>query len=186
MKKSKIKSIINGSIDQRNLCRMYFRYDAYYWYFFPLITSDKLLLGAKEEDFLIDGYSIRRFIDVTKVQIKEDKCIEILKNEGISSGIQIPNIDISTWETVFSSLQKTNKNIIVEKENIKEDETEYVIGRINKVYKKFVYIYHFDADGIWHEKPYRILYSAITSVSFGTRYVETFSKYLEELPLKSR
>ena len=186
MKKSKIKSIVNGSIDQRNLCRMYFRYDAYYWYFFPLITSDKLFLGAKEEDFLIDGYSIRRFVDVTKVQIREDKCVEILKTEGISSGIQIPNIDISTWETVFSSLQKTNKNIIVAKENIKSDETEFVIGRIDKVYKKFVYIYHFDADGIWQEEPYRIPYSTITSVSFGTRYVETFSKYLEELPLKSK
>ena len=185
MKKSKIKSIINGSIEQRNLCRMYFRYDAYYWYFFPLISSDKLFLGAKEDDFIVDGYSIRRYADVTKVQIREDKCIEILKVEGISSGIQIPNIDISTWETVFSSLQKKNKNIIVEKENIKSDETEFVIGRINKAYKKFVYIYHFDADGIWQEEPYRVPYTAITSVSFGTRYVETFSKYLKELPIKS-
>lgn len=178
--------MIKGSIDQRNLCRIYFNYDPYYWYLFPLMTSDKLFLGAEEDDFIIDGYSIRRFADVTKVQIKEDKCIEILKTEGISSGIEIPNIDISTWETVFTSLQKTNINIIVEKENIKQDETEFVIGRIHKVCKKHVYIYHFDADGIWQEEPYRVPYSGMTSVSFGTRYVETFSKYLEEVPSKSK
>ncbi|PKM95581.1 MAG: hypothetical protein CVU84_01920 [Firmicutes bacterium HGW-Firmicutes-1] len=185
MKKSEIKEIINRSIDQKNLCRIFFRYDLHYWYYFPLISNDKLLFGAKEDDFIIDGYSIRRFVDVTKVQIKEDKCVEILQREGIVDSIKTPNIDISDWETTFLSLKIMNKNIIVEKESLNDDEWEFVIGRIDRVYKKFVYVYHFDADGIWQEEPYRIPYTEITSVSFGTRYVETFSKYLNELPKKS-
>lgn len=105
---------------------------------------------------------------MTKVQIKEDKCVEILKAEGISRGIETPTVDVSTWETVFTSLQKTNKNIIVEKENLNKDETDFVIGRLDKVCKKHVYIYHFDAHGIWQEVPYRVPYSGIASVSFGT------------------
>lgn len=185
MKKSEIKSIINHGIDQRNLCRIFFRYEMNYWYYFPLILSDKLFLGAEEDDFIIDGYSIRRYVDVRKVQIKEDKCLEILQKEGIIDSIQTPKVDISSWETAFSSLQKLNKNIIVEKESLNDDECEFVIGRIDRVYKKFAYVYHFDADGIWQMEPYKIPYTEITSVSFGTRYVETFSKYLDELPEKS-
>ena len=180
MKKSEIKEIINRSIEQRNLCRIYCRYHLNYWYYFPLISNDKLLLGAEEYDFIINGYTIRRYVDITKVEIKDDKCIEILQSEGIVNSIKIPSIDISNWETVFSSLHKMDKNIIVEKESLNEDECKFVIGRIDRVYKKFVYVYHFDADGIWQEEPYRIPYTEITSVSFGTRYVETFSKYINK------
>lgn len=186
MKKSEIKTIINSSIEQQKLCRTFFRYEANYWCFFPLISNDKLFLGAAEDDFVIDGYSIRRYVDVTKVEVKDDKCIEILKKEGIVESIQTPNIDISNWETAFSSLQKMNKNIIVEKESLNYCECEFVIGRIERVYKKFAYVLHFDADGIWEKEPYKIPYTEITSVSFGTRYVEVFSKYLNELPIKSR
>ncbi|QVK16971.1 hypothetical protein KHQ81_08695 [Mycoplasmatota bacterium] len=183
MKKSGIKEIVNRSINQRNLCRMFFRYDKHYWYYFPLYANDKLFLGAEEDDFIIDGYSIRRFVDVTKVQIKDDKCLEILKNEGIIESIKKPIVDISNWESVFNSLNSLNKNVIIEKESLNDDECEFVIGKIDKVYKNFVYIYHFDADGIWQEEPYKIHYTAITSVSFGTRYVEVFSKYLDELKI---
>jgi len=180
MKKTEIKEIVNNSIEQKKLCRLFFRYDKNYYYYFPLCANDKLFLGAEEDDFIIDGYSIRRFVDVTKVQIKDDKCLEILKNEGIIDSIKKPNIDISNWETVFNSLKLLNKNIIVEKESL-DDEFEFVIGRIDKVYKNFVYVYHFDADGIWQEEPYKIHYAAITSVSFDTRYVEVYSKYLDDL-----
>ncbi len=79
---------------------------------------------------------------------------------------------------------KMKKNIIVEKENLNDDESEFVIGRIERVYKEFAYVRHFDADGVWQDEPYKIPYSEITSVSFGTRYVDIFSKYLDEIPSK--
>ncbi len=186
MTKSEMKAVVNRSIKQRSLCRMYFRYDVNYRYYFPLISSDKLFLGIEEDDFILDGYAIRRYVDVTKVQIKEDKYVEILENERILDSIKTPEIDMSNWETVFTSLQKLNQNIIVEKESLKEDEWEFVIGRIDKVFKKFVYVYHFDGDGIWQEEPYKVPYSDITSVSFGTRYVDIFSKHIDGFTKQSK
>lgn len=180
MKKSDIKAVVNRSIVERNLCRMFFRYDDNYRYYFPLISSDKLFLGTEEDDFILNGYTVRRYVDLTKVQIKDDKCLEILAREGIIDSIKTPDIDLACWETVFASLKKSNQNVIVQKESQDEEECEFVIGRIDQVFKKFVYIYHFDADGIWQEEPYRIPYTDITSVSFGTRYVELYSKYIEE------
>lgn len=186
MTKTKIKEIVNNSINQRNLCRIFFRYDVNYFYYYPLVSGDKLFLGIEEDDFILDGYSIRRYVDVKKVQIKDDKCVEILKREGIENSIQTPNVDVSNWETVFNSLKVLDKNIIVEKDSLNEKEWEFTIGKIDKVFKKFVYVYHFDANGIWQEEPYRIPYTDITSVSFGTRYVDAFSKYIDEPPLNSK
>ncbi len=182
MTKAEMRAIVNRSINERNLCRMFFRYDINCFYYFPLITNEKLLLGIEEDDFILDGYSIRCYVDLKKVQIRDDKCIDILRNEGLIDSIKIPDIDISNWETVFSSLQKLNKNIIVEKESLEDENWEYVIGRIDSVFKKFAYVFHFDADGIWGESPVRIPYSEITSISFGTRYVDVFSKYVGDPP----
>ena len=180
MTKKKMRELIYQSIEKRNLCRIFLQYDMNYRYYFPLISGDKLFLGAEEDDFIIDGYAIRRYIDITKVQIKNDMCVKILESEGISNSIQTPNIDISNWKTVFESIQKLNRNIIVEKESLNEDESQFVIGRVDRVYKKHAYVFHFDADGVWDDEPYRIPYSEITSVSFCTRYIDTFSKYIDE------
>ncbi len=178
MRKCDIKELIKKAINPRKICRVYMKYDAYYRYCFPVLVSDKLFLGANEDDFILDGFTIRRFKDVVKAEIKDDKCLEIAIAEGIADKIDVPDINLSDWYNVFVSLQTMNKNIIVQKESIDDEEWLFAIGRINKVTKTKVYFQHFDADGIWEDEPWEIPFTEITSVSFGTRYVETFSKYV--------
>ena len=185
MNKQKIKEIVNKCLNEKCLCRSFFKYHKNYWYFIPLIANDKLFLSIEEDDFLIDGYHIRRFRDMEKAEVKDDLCCEILVKENIINSIQTPNIDISNWETIFNSLNVLNKNIIVEKESLDDDESEFVIGRIEKVFKHHSYVRHFDADGIWQDEPYKIPYTEITSLTFGSRYIEVFSKYVNtSYPLK--
>ena len=178
MKKSEMKEVVRSAIAPKNLCRMFFKYDVNYRYYFPIQVSNKLFLGAEEDDFILDGFSIRRFCDLTKVQIKDDKCIEIIRNEGILNNLSAPEVDLTDWHSVFLSLQRIGKNIIVEKESLDETEWEFAIGHIEKVLKNKVLFRHFDADGIWQDSPHEISFSQITSVTFGSRYVEIFSKYV--------
>lgn len=117
-----------------------------------------------------------------KVKIKNDMCDKILKNEGLTSNIIIPSIDISSWKSVFESLIGLNRNIIVERRALDYADTEFVIGRIDSIYKNFAYVWHFDADGIWEDSPIRVPYTQITNIKFGSRYVDTFSKYIDEPP----
>ena len=178
MKKSDIKILLNNSIEKRQLCRVKFDYDGNTWFVFPLLTNDKLFLCANEDDFILNGYSIRRFKDVVKAEYQEGKILSMIQEEKISERIIDPNIDMSDWQTIFTSLKEQNKNIIIENEKVEEDDYSFVIGRIIKVTKTKVVMQHFDADGIWEEELYEIPYSKITSVSFDTRYVNVFSKYL--------
>ena len=178
MKKIEIIELINRAVNSKEMCSIFFKYNYHYSYHFPLIISDKLFLSANEDDFIIDGFSIRRFCDIKKVEVKDDKCVEIIKREGILDEIKVPEIDVTDWYSVFLSLSKFNINIIVEKENLDEDECEFAIGKIIKVFKTKVVFKHFDADGIWQVDNYEIPYSQITSVTFSSRYVNVFSKYV--------
>ena len=177
MKKGYIKQLVNNSIKQRQLLRVNFNYDNNSYFVFPLAASEKLFLCANEDDFILNGYSIRCFRDVKKTEYQEGKLFSMIKAEGIIDNLTVPKIGIATWEKVYISLKDLNKNLIVENEKA-EDENFFIIGRIIKVTKTKVLMQHFDAEGVWEEEFYEIPFPKITSVSFGTRYVETFSKYL--------
>ena len=178
MKKSEIKELARKAIEAKTLCCMKFKYDYYYLHHFPIKMSDRLFLGAKHDDFLLDGFVIRRFCDMTKIELNDDKRNEILKAEGIVDALTTPDIDLSDWHSVFLSLQKTEKNIIIEKESLDDAEWKYAIGHIEKVLKNKVLFKHFDADGIWQDGLLEIPFSQITTVTFRSRYVEIFSKYV--------
>lgn len=178
MKKANMIELFQQSAEQKSLIRLLLKYDAYDTFWVPFGASEKLFLVAKEDDFIIDGFSIRRFRDVKELECKDGKCNKILKAEKALDGVVAPDIDLTDWHSTFLSLQKLGKNIIIQHESLNEDEWEYYIGRIEKVYKTKVIFLHFDADGVWQEKPVEIPFSSITSVSFDNRYVTVFSKYV--------
>jgi hypothetical protein len=182
MTKTEIRAIVKICEEQLKVCNTFFRYDNNYYNLIPLKSNEKLFLSAQEDDFILDGYTIRRFKDVSKIKAKADKCDEILKREKVTDRIEPPPIDITDWKTTFESLKLLGNNIIVEKDSLNDEEYEFVIGRIEKVFSKFAYVRNFDADGIWQDEPSKILYTEITSITFASRYVTMFSKYLGELP----
>lgn len=130
MTKTQIKELLERAIEPHKICRVFLRYDTFYRYYFPLITGNQLFLGAEEDDFILDGYSIRRFKDVVKAEIRDDKCLEIDTAEGLLDHLIIPDIDITNWQTSLLSLQIMGKNTIIEKESLNENEREFTIGRI--------------------------------------------------------
>ena len=178
MKKAEIIELFKQSTELKPLIRLHLKYDVSYSYWFPFKASEKLFLAAREEDFITNGFSILRFRDIKRLEFKDDKCVEILKAEKILDGVVAPDIDLTDWHAAFLSLQKLKKNIIIEHETQNENEWEYWIGRIEKVLKTKVLFRHFDADGIWQDEPYEIPFSSITSVTFDSRYVTVFSKYV--------
>ena len=178
MKKSDIKEVVNNSAEQRRLCRIKYDYDNNVQFGFPLLSNEKLFLCANENDFILDGYSIRCFKDVERVESENDKYFSMLKAEKIDASIIVPTVDMTDWQTIFTSLKEKKLNVIVENEKAEENEDSFVIGKIIKATKTKVVMQHFDAEGVWEEELYEIPYSKITSVSFDTRYINVFSKYL--------
>ena len=175
MKRQEKIDIIEKAIKNTEICRCYFSYDENYFYYYPNAVNEKFILGQEEDDFLLDGYAIRKISQLRKVEVKDDKCDEINKEIGLKSQIKKPDVDIFSWQTIFQSLKKLDTFIIVE-DSINED---FTIGIIKKVLKNKVYFLEFDADGIWGDYEVEIPYTSITSVKWNTRYAITWEKYLK-------
>lgn len=183
MKKSKILKILKSASENINIINAYFAFDVNYYNLIPLTINDNLFLSINEDDFIFDGYSIYRLKDLVSVKVKNDLCDKILLEEGFTTNVTIPTIDINSWKSVFESLALMNKNIIVEKQTIAPKHSKFVIGRIHEIHKKYAYVWNFNANGVWDDNPTRVPYSEITNIEFSSRYVETFSKYVDEPPI---
>ena len=175
MKKQEKINLIQRAIQETVICRCYFVYDQNYFYYYPNAVNEKFFLGQEEDDFLLDGYCIRKISQLKKVEVKDDKCQEINELFGITDQVADPGIDISSWQSIFESLSKLDTYIQIE-DAFGE---QFAIGIIQKVLKDKLYFKHFDADGIWDEADLEIRYSQITSVSWGTRYAQYWKRYME-------
>ena len=66
MKKEDKLDLIKTAIENPQLCRCYFTYGDHYYYYYPNAVNEKFLLGQEENDFLLDGYCIRRISQLKK------------------------------------------------------------------------------------------------------------------------
>lgn len=176
-----VRSALEAAIAPRKMVKVTFHYSDIDRYFFPLAVGKDLFLSAEEDDFLLDGFTVRRVRDVEAVELRGGVCTNIMAAEGWLDQIAVPEVDISNWQTVFTSVQRLGGNIIVEEEHLDGD-SNFAIGSIQSVAETHVCLLRFDADGIWDAEPLEIPYAEITSVSFDTRYINVFSKYLHPKP----
>lgn len=144
---------------------------------FVLESSDTLTLIAEEDDFCLDGYKVLRNcdIDIRKPTASTRYCTRIMKKEGLLDNIDDPpQVDLSSWAALFSSLRRQDRFVIVED----EVRGQFLIGPIRRVNKKSVTINYFDGTGNWLG-PENITYDEITCVSFGSRYIRMHRKYIK-------
>lgn len=177
MKKQEKMDIISSAMINQKLCRCYFTYDENYYYYYVNAVNDAFILGQEEDDFLLNGYCIRKLSQLKKVEIKDDKCNAINKLLGVIDQIQMPDVDISSWKTIFDSLKALDRFIIIED----EINGRFTIGVIEETLKNKLRFKEFDADGIWSEENLEIPYSTITSVKWGTRYAKAWEWYFEKV-----
>lgn len=175
MKKQEKIDLIQQAIDETAICRCYYTYDPGYLHCYPNSVNDKFILAQEEDDFILDGYFIRKISQLKTVEIKTDKCAEINRIFGVTNEVQDPGIDISSWQSIFHSLAQLDTYIIIE-DNIND---QFAIGVIEKVLKDRLYFRRFNAMGVWYENLLEIRYSQITSVEWGSRYAEYWKRYME-------
>ena len=182
MTKEVVKQLMTKAAKSLNLTNVYMVYNENYYNLIPLKFSDRLFLAITEDDFIFDGFRISRFRDVKEMRVANSKYDEIIQGEGLFDNLSVPKINLENWQTVFESLKEIGKNIIVQYETADGVDDLFMIGKIERVCKSCLYLYNFDADGVWEPEPYRLPYSEVTSVTFDSRYANTFIKYIPAAP----
>jgi len=183
MTKKKIMQLISEAASDLKVANVFMVYNENYYNLIPLKASEKLFLAINEDDFIFDGFRISRFRDVKELRIKDDKCDDIIRSERLLDDFTAPEINVDNWQTVFEDLKELGNNIMIRYETPEGKDDDITLGKIDRVCKNWLYLYVFDADGIWEEEPYRIPYTEVTSVTFESRYINIFTKYISEAPI---
>ncbi len=160
-------------IDQRIMTGIEYEYGDGAKYGYPVRVGKDLFLIAVDDDFILNGFKVRRLRDIFEIQDRNGMYQTIAEKEGLTD-FEVPDVDITDWRSVFTSLKRMNRHIIVEREY---EPDFFRLGIIESVAEDHVVLRHYDADGVWQE-PARIEYHEITSVTFDDRYANTFSKYV--------
>lgn len=159
--------------DGRQHCGIVYEYDDGVQNGFPVAVGEQLFLMAVDEVFHLNGFTVRRLRDIHEVRQRKGLYQSIAEREGLN-GFAAPDVDLTNWKSVFISLQWLDKPVIVQRKY----EPEYFrLGRIESVKRDRVLIRYVDSEGIWQE-PVEIPFQGITSVTFGDRYSQVFSKYV--------
>lgn len=171
---SQLREGLRELIEPRTMCGIEYEYSDNVQYGFPLAVGEQLFLLALDDDFLLNGFTVRRLRDIYELGDRKGIYQAIAEQEGLTV-FDVPDVDISDWQSVFAALQKMNKHVIVEREY---EPGFFRLGVIEAVAEDHVVLRHYDADGVWQE-PAAIDYREITSVTFDDRYAEVFSRYVD-------
>ncbi|MBQ9081935.1 MAG: hypothetical protein IJY28_00360 [Clostridia bacterium] len=175
MKKQEKMDIIRRAMDEKVMCRCWFTYDPDYFYYYPNAVNEKFILGQEEDGFILNGYCIRKLSQLKKAELKDDKCNEINRMFGLTEQIVCPDVDITSWQSIFTSLSRMDTYIQIE--DAVND--QFLIGKVERVLRSKLLFWPFDADGVWDEEPWEIPYAQITSVQWGTRYAIGWKRYMD-------
>ena len=91
-----------------------------------------------------------------------------------------PELDIADWPSVFRSLGKYGRVIIVESEKLAKKDERYAVGKIEKIGRRQVTIRYYGPDTVWENKRWKVPYEHITWVTADSRYTEVLNQYVPE------
>lgn len=167
--REKLQSLAAG----RQHCGIEFEYDEDVHNGFPVAVGERLFLTAVDEVFHLNGFTVRRLRDIREIRQRKGLYQSIAEREGLT-GFKTPDVELDNWKSVFISLQWLDMPVIIQRNY----EPEYFrLGRIESVKRDRVLLRYFNSEGIWHD-PVEIPFHGITSVTFGDRYSQLFSKYV--------
>lgn len=143
--------------------------------------NSKFVILQETDDFLLNGYVIVPIDAIKKIRFnKWDKYYaKMMALEGQCENVGITyNLEMSTWQSIFTTLKANNLNVIIECEDPEID--SFTIGPIIKTDSKHVFIQNFDPSGKLDSELTSIDFESITSITFADRYINVFSKYLRQ------
>lgn len=173
MNRTEKTKTLGAAIAGREQCALMFEGEASSYYCFPLAMSERLLLCAEEIDFLADGFAVHKLFDVEDIEIMDDKYADILKSEGVGRGIVPPDMDISSWQTVFRALMNNHRLVMVE--TVDRDDGP-IMGRVISLNDKMIGLSAFDRYGDRTDEI--IPFDNVLCVAFDNRYLKIWEKYL--------
>lgn len=182
MTEKEAEALIKSCMNPLAICKLGFDYQQYEEFFFPISVSSSLFLGIAERDFRLDGFCIKRLSDITSVEGIRGTYLSIHKSEGNLSLLTKPPISLDSWQSACRSVAASGEIISIEGFTAEGQIRYFLIGRILAIGDHGIRFRSFDGSGTWSDKAITVPYSSMISLTIGSSYITTYSKYVKPYP----
>ena len=150
---------------------------------FVVAESSELLLLRSCLNFRLDGFVAVRVEDIASIVPSPTFTRIALSENPRDEASRMPEICIDTMRTLLRELCLRRCNVEIECENCDDsDEAGFHIGRIVGLRRDRLWFNFFSSEGAWFDSPYDIPYSSVTRVEFGSDYIDTFARHIDDWP----
>lgn len=177
MKKSDKIDVLLTAKDKVLNTTCYYSYNYYWSHHYVGDVNNRFVFGIIEDDFILNGYIIRKLSRINKVLVRNDITEKIGEMLGIKNQINYPSININSWKDIFSN--ECFKDELIELE-LYNDGTFY-FGKVIEVNKNSILFLAFDADGLWDKDKIKINYRDIDGICWNSRYLNGWKYYFNSL-----
>jgi hypothetical protein len=147
---------------------------------FVLGYSDDLLLIQNVYDFRLDGLKVIRIADITAIESGATREFQkkLLVTEGLFQQIDFESPhDLRDWSDILTQFSLSRSLVILENEQ--QDDSIFLIGKIQKIGESGVSLRSFSGVGEWDEYPTLLPFSIITACSVDTNYSNVYQRHFE-------
>lgn len=147
---------------------------------FVLGYSDDLVLIQYVYDFRLDGLTILRTTDITDIRCNatDEFQKQLLVDEQLLQEVPFGTaFDLSDWRSIITQLSRKYRLMILEDEKAKPQ--QFLIGTIDKITARSVWLRHFSGAGNWDNKPTNLLFKEITACQVATNYLNVYERYFD-------
>jgi len=147
---------------------------------FILAYSNDLVLIQYVYDFRLDGLTVLRTTDITDIRCTatDEFQTQLLTDERLFD--QVPfstSFDVTSWRSIMTQLSRQHRPMILEDE--RPESEQFLIGTIEKITSRSVWLWYFSGAGNWDEKPTKIPFKDITSCQVATNYLNVYERYFD-------
>ncbi|MCW8139791.1 MAG: hypothetical protein KIT58_12910 [Planctomycetota bacterium] len=141
-----------------------------------------LVVLEQYHDFYCEGHRVLALegIESVRADAHERHFERILRVERLRPRRRsVPARALEGWPGLLAWLRRRGDNVIIQCEEPDASNAAFYIGRVERVDDHEVLFNGFDPIGRWATGPDHIAVREITSVEFGTPYIELMSRHLE-------
>jgi hypothetical protein len=131
------------------------------------VGSDLFVIQNVSDDVTLDGYSVVRLGDVSKIIARGDEHFAAHALSLLGLEPAEPDLNVPDFETILRSLRDRDELVTIALEKVAPDVV--YIGKVERVENSGVFVRLIDPDALWRDTEFYD-FGEITQVSFGGRY----------------
>ncbi len=178
MTEQAVKETAAKAAGERLFCSLLCKFEYEPRHVLPLKTSEGLFLSAIESGMGFDGYLVERFENVASLTALPPEAGELAGRGGLFDRLEVPAAEIGSLQQIFAYLVGEGECALYELGAPDSREITFGTGLCVDCDGEGFKVIRFGSDLSRDRSPFFIPYSSLVRLTFGTRALRAYRKFV--------